>query len=358
MSPSSPPSSLRRRGSKASSASPKFIVCTDAGLSSVANRAHNSKGSLQFVTTVCLRGQRKEVKDWVRGPKGWSCTGEAGTFDLDQVRKAAVDPLTPEKTRRALFARTFYKTMWTSLKDPATGEELGQNLIVTFSLRYRAYQSSIRKAQVERARRACEDGTAKRQRKGPKDPMRFVSSTSVNEEGEVAERCILSVDDRKVKEEASWDGFYGLATSLDDEDVLGIVKLAAGRWQVEECFRIMKGEFRARPVFLSRRDRIEAHFLTCFLALLIYRILEKRLDGRFSCPEIVDTLRGMQMEEVTGEGWRPLYMRTEVTDALHDAFGFRTDFEIVPVRQMNKIVRKTHRKGPITTKKEAGKDIK
>lgn len=211
---------------------------------------------------------------------------------------------------------------------------------------------------MERARRACEDGTAKRQRKGPKDPMRFVSSTSVTEEGEVAERCILSVDDRKVEEEASWDGFYGLATSLDDEDVLGIVKLAAGRWQVEECFRIMKGEFRARPVFLSRRDRIEAHFLTCFLALLIYRILEKRLGGRFSCPEIVDTLRGMQMEEVTGEGWRPLYMRTEVTDALHDAFGFRTDFEIVPVRQMNKIVRKTHRKGPITTKKEAGKDIK
>ena len=185
-----------------------------------------------------------------------------------------------------------------------------------------------------------------------------VSFTSVTEEGEAAERCILSVDDGKLEEEASWDGFYGLATSLDDEDVLGIVKLAAGRWQVEECFRIMKGEFEARPVFLSRRDRIEAHFLTCFLALLIYRILEKRLGGRFSCPVIVDTLRGMQMEEVTGEGWRPLYMRTEVTDALHDAFGFRTDFEIVPVRQMNKIVRKTHRKGLITTKKEAGKDIK
>lgn len=334
----------------------KLVVCTDAGLSSAANRAHNSRGSLQFVTTVSLRGQRKEVRDWVRGPKGWSCAGEAGTFDLDQVRKAADDPLTPEKTRRALFARTFYKTMWTSLKDPATGEELGQNLIVTFSLRYRAYQSSIRKAQVERARRACEDGTAKRHRKGPKDPMRFVSSTPVTEEGEVAEERILSVDDGKVEEEASWDGLYGLATSLDDEDVLGIVKVAAGRWQVEECFRIMKGEFRARPVFLSRRDRIEAHFLTCFLALLIYRILEKRLGCLWTCPEIADTLRNMRMEEAKGEGYRPLYVRTEITDALHEAFGFRTDFEIVPQSQMRRILKKTHQKASITTRKRASRD--
>jgi hypothetical protein len=334
----------------------KFIVCTDAGLSSAANRAHNSRGSLQFVTTVSLRGQRKEVRDWARDPSGWLCAGEAGTFDLDQVRKAADDPLTPERTRRALFPKTFYKTMWTSLKDPATGEELGQNLIVTFSLRYRAYQASIRKAQVERARKACEDGTAKRHRKGPKDPMRFVASTSVTGEGEVAERCILSVDEGKVEEEASWDGLYGLATSLDDEDVLGIVKVASGRWEVEECFRIMKGEFRARPVFLSRRDRIEAHFLTCFLALLVYRILERRLGGRWTCPEIVDTLRGMQMEEVRGEGYRPLYVRTELTDALHEAFGFRTDFEIVPQGQMRKILRKTRQKASVATKKRAGGD--
>lgn len=334
----------------------RFIVCTDAGLSSTANRAHNSRGELQFVTTISLKGQRREVRDWARDPGGWSCAGEAGTFDLGQVRKAADDPLTPERTRQALLSKTFYKTMWTSLRDPATGEELGQNLIVTFSLRYRAYQRSVREAQVERARRACEDGTAKRRRKGPKDPMRFVSSASVTAEGEVAERTVLSVDQARVDEEASWDGLYGLATSLDDEDVPGIVRVASGRWEVEECFRIMKGEFRARPVYLSRRDRIEAHFLTCFLALLVYRILERRLGNRYTCPEIVDALRGMRMEEVKGEGWRPLYVRTELTDALHEAFGFRTDFEIVPQGQMRKILKKTHQKASVATKKEGGGD--
>lgn len=118
----------------------------------------------------------------------------------------------------------------------------------------------------------------------------------------------------------------------------------------------MKSEFEARPVYLSRKDRIEAHFLVCFLALLIYRILEKKLGGRFTCPEIVDTLRSMYMEEVKGEGYRPLYLRTDLTDALYDAFGFRTDFEIVPQVQMRKIIRKTRQKQSITTKKKASKD--
>ena len=186
--------------------------------------------------------------------------------------------------------------------------------------------------------------------------MRFVTSAFVTKEGELADKTLFSVDERKVSEEASFDGFCGLATSLNDEDVLGIVRIAGGRWQVEECFRIMKSEFEARPVYLSRKDRIEAHFLVCFLALLIYRILEKKLGGRFTCPEIVDTLRSMYMEEVKGEGYRPLYLRTDLTDALHDAFGFRTDFEIVPQAQMRKIIRKTRQKQSITTKKKAGKD--
>ncbi|WP_130811971.1 transposase [Olsenella sp. Marseille-P4559] len=194
----------------------KLIVSTDAGLSSVANRVRNSRGDLQLVVTVSLRKQPKEIKEWARDSSGWLCVGQGGKFDLAEVCRAADDPATPQPVRARLYGQTFYKTRWASLADPDTKEELGQNLIVTFSLRYRNYQRSVRQAQVERAACACENGSAKRMRKGPKDPMRFVSSTSITEEGEVADKTVFRVDEKKVAEEASWDGFYGLATSLDD----------------------------------------------------------------------------------------------------------------------------------------------
>jgi len=174
--------------------------------------------------------------------------------------------------------------------------------------------------------------------------MRFAKRTSVTDAGEVAATDVWEIDEEKVAEEAAYDGFYGLATSLDADDVPGILKVAAGRWEIEECFRIMKDEMEARPVYLSREDRIRAHFLTCFVALLVFRVVERRLGGAFTCPQIVDALRSMEMERVRGEGWRPLYTRTEVTDALHEAFGFRTDYEIVPEASMREIVRKTKRR--------------
>lgn len=335
----------------------RFVVCTDAGLASAANRRYNSQGELQFVTTVSLRSQKAHVKAWARDPRGWSALGRPGTFDLDEVRARADDPACPGDERRSLYATTFYKTMFCGLDD-GEGGELQQTLVATYSLRYRDFQRGVRDKQVERARRACEDGSAKRHRKGPKDPMRFVASTSVTGEGEVAERTVFSVDESRVAEEASWDGLYGLATSFDEDDAPGVIKVAAGRWEVEECFQIMKTEFEARPVYLSREDRIRAHFLTCFLALLVYRIVERMLGGRFTCPQVVAKLREMRMERIDGEGWRPLYVRDELTDALHEAFGFRTDYEIVPDRMMKKIFRMTESATPITTKKEAGSTSK
>ena len=115
----------------------------------------------------------------------------------------------------------------------------------------------------------------------------------------------------------------------------------ANRWQIEECFRIMKSEFKARPVYLSREDRIRAHFLTCFLALYVYRYIEKKLDNRFTCQQILSTLRSFQFALVPGDGYLPLYERSELTDALHDAFGFRTDFQIVTNNAMKKILKST-----------------
>ena len=321
----------------------KFVVCTDAGLASLSNRQFNSRGERHFVTTQSLKKLKSHLRKWALSAGGWRVAGSDGLFDIGEVQALADDPETDEATRKALRSATFYKVRRVKEKD-ADGEWFEQNLISTFSIRYRDYRRAVRQGQLDRAARAIADGRAKRHRKGPNDPMRFAKRTSVTDAGEVAATDVWEIDEEKVAEEAAYDGFYGLATSLDADDVPGILKVAAGRWEIEECFRIMKDEMEARPVYLSREDRIRAHFLTCFVALLVFRIVEKRLDGAFTCPQIVDALRSMEVERVRGEGWRPLYTRTEVTDALHEAFGFRTDYEIVPEAAMRDIIRQTRRR--------------
>lgn len=321
----------------------KFIVCTDAGLSSLANRQFNSQGERHFITTQSLKTLKKSLREWALAPDGWRISGSDDIFNLDDIVARYDDPAIDAATRSALRSMLFYKVRRIKEKD-SEGKWFEQNLISTFSLKYRDYTRLIRQGQLERAADAIAKGSAARHRKGANDPMRFVSRTSVTSDGEVAEQDIWQIDQAKVAHEAAFDGFYGLATSLDADDVEGIIDVAAGRWEIEECFKIMKDEMRARPVYLSREDRIRAHFLTCFIALLIFRIIEKKLEGRYSCPQIIDTLRAMNMERVRGEGWRPMYMRTDLTDALHKAFGFRTDYEIVPEATMKEIIRATKRR--------------
>lgn len=131
-----------------------------------------------------------------------------------------------------------------------------------------------------------------------------------------------------------------MCTSLED-GASEIIKINHRRWEIEECFRIMKSEFKARPVFLQNDDRIEAHFITCFISLIIYRLLEKRLNHEFTCCEIISGLRDMNLFEIKWEGYVPTYTRTDFTDSLHNAFGFRTDYEIVSTQNMKKIFKDT-----------------
>lgn len=137
-----------------------------------------------------------------------------------------------------------------------------------------------------------------------------------------------------------YDGFYAVCTNLED-DAATIAKINHRRWEIEECFRIMKSEFKARPVYLSRNDRIQAHFTTCFLALVLYRHLEKRLGEKFTSHDIISSIRNMNFNHIPNEGYVPTYMRTDLTDALHDEFGFRTDTEIVSLKKMKKIFKST-----------------
>ncbi|MDA3847562.1 MAG: IS1634 family transposase [Vallitaleaceae bacterium] len=300
----------------------KFVVCTDAGLSSTNNRKFNDIGGRSFITTQSVKKLKKHLKEWALNPEGWSHPGSTSTFDL---RTFDADQTLYEKFK----TMTFYKERW--IKE----DGLEQKLIITYSLKYRDYQRQIRNRQLERATKLIENNPKSINKKRPNDYKRFISTTKVTGDGEVAEKSVYSLDEESMAKEAMYDGFYAVCTNLED-DASEIAKINHRRWEIEECFRIMKSEFKARPVFLRNDDRIEAHFTTCFLALVLYRYLEKSLDSAFTTNEIVSQLKDMNFHAIPGEGFMPIYTRTDFTDALHEASGFRTDYQIVSNKEMKK----------------------
>lgn len=307
----------------------KFIICTDAGLSSAENRKFNNQQSRSFITTQSVKKLKKHLKKWALDPTGWhiSDTESKETYDITMLDS-------DDKSYEKYKSRSFYKERW--IKE----DDLEQKLIITYSLKYRDYQRQIRNKQLERAANLVENRPSDIKKKSQNDYKRFISSTNVTKEGEIADKAIYHLNVKAIAEEEMYDGFYAVCTNLED-DPTEIIKINHRRWEIEECFRIMKSEFKARPVYLSKDDRIEAHFNTCFIALIIYRLLEKRLNEKFTCHEIISELREMNFKEIKGEGYEPIYTRTDFTDALHDSFGFRTDYQIVTTSTMKKIFKDT-----------------
>ncbi len=305
----------------------KFVVCTDAGLSSNDNRKFNDVGNRSFITTQSLKKLKKFLKDWALDPKGWKHSSSDNTFDISKIDE-------DENLYQMSKNITFYKERWIKEND------LEQRLIVTYSIKYRDYQRKIRERQLERAARLINSNPKNISKKKQNDYKRFIITTNVTEDGEIADNAVYNLDEKTIAEEAMYDGFYAVCTNLED-DSAEIVKINHRRWEIEECFRIMKSEFKARPVFLRRDDRIKAHFTTCFLALVLYRYLEQKLNDRFTSSEIINQLRGMNFHSIPGEGFIPSYTRTDLTDALHEAFGFRTDYQIVSNKFMKNLFKDT-----------------
>lgn len=313
----------------------KFVVCTDAGLSSADNRKFNDKNGRSFITTQSIKKLKSHLKLWALDPNGWHIFGSNKSYDISLLDK---DKTTYEKYK----SETFYKERW--IKE----DGLEQRLIVTYSLKYREYQRQIRSRQLERAVKLIENRPEDTNKKRQNDYKHFISSVNVTENGEIADTAIYSISKSIIAEEEMYDGFYAVCTNLED-DAATITKINHKRWEIEECFRIMKSEFKARPIYLSRDDRIQAHFMTCFLALVLYRYLEKQLDERFTSHEIISGLRDMNFYYVPTEGYIPTYMRTDFTDALHEAFKFRTDFQIVSTKQMKNIFKNTKKRKTLRT---------
>lgn len=301
----------------------KFIVCTDAGLASTANRKFNDKDERAFITTQSIKKLKKHLMDWALASDGWHLPCDNKEYDINALDENEV----------FYKDKVFFKERWIKEND------LEQKLIVTYSLKYRNYQRQIRNSQIERARSAINTKNFKLDKCNQNDYKRFIKRINVTSEGEIAENKILSINHEVIDKEEKFDGFYGVCTNLDDSPE-EIIKVNQRRWEIEESFRIMKSEFKARPVYLSRDDRITAHFTTCFLSLVILRFLEKRLGEKYSSSQIIDTLREMNFMENIGNGYIPTYTRTDLTDDLHEFFQFRTDYQIITKNTLKKIFKK------------------
>lgn len=300
----------------------KFIVCTDAGLSSTANRKFNNIGGRGFITTQSIKKLKGFIKEWALSPDGWSLEGSKKKFNIQEIDE--------EKD----FDKIYYKERW--IKE----NELEQRIIVTYSLKYKNYQRTIRLNQIERALKIIEENPRKLTTSNQNDCKRFIERTDCTKDGEIAEKTLLSLKQEQIDKEKEYDGFYGVCTNLEDE-ASKIININRKRWEIEECFRIMKNEFLARPLYLSLEERIEAHFTTCFMALVIYRILEKKLEEKYTCSEIISNLKNMNFCKSGEDGYIPAYIRNDFTDDLHEVFGFRTDMEILTKKNMKKILKTT-----------------
>lgn len=310
----------------------RFVVCTDAGLSSDANRRFNNFGQRSFVTTVSVKTMPQALQDWCLEPSGWHLEGSKNTYDIRHLEDSPED-------REHNYNKTFYKQKYIEGYDEERDIQFNQTLIVTYSLKYRDFLSHKREAQVQRALKAIEAGSCALEKKNAHDYRRFVKKSATDKKGKDV-KIDYSLNEDAVAREKKLDGFYAVETNLDD-DVRDILAINHGRWEIEESFRIMKDDFRSRPAYLSRNDRIKAHFMTCFIALLVYRVLEKKTGDRFTCEEMVSTLRSMRMTKAKDIGYLPSYTRTAITDVLHETAGFRTDYEIIREKAMKGVIRKS-----------------
>ena len=312
----------------------KLVVCTDGGLSTYENRKNDSVGERSFITVQSLKKLKKHLQEWALDSKGWHVAGSDEEYDISTLDS------------KEHYETLFYKERW----DPtpiSTGETLEQRIIVTFSFKYQEYLAYVRDRQVARAQALLAKGKgATSKKKSPNDAKRYIKAEHCTQDGELAQYESYSLNQEMIDQESRFDGFYAICTDLEDP-APAIIKLNGGRWIIENGFRIMKADFDARPVYVRRDDRIKAHFLTCFLALLIYKYLEKKVNRggkHFTTSEIVDTLRGMDFLSIPGEGYVPTYTRTNLTDNLHGSAGFRTDCQIVTRQKMRSIISQTKKR--------------
>lgn len=296
----------------------KFIICTDAGLSSLENRKFNMLGERSFIVTQSLKKINKNIKNWALSNEGWKLGSDKRTYNIDEIDDDDY------------MDSIFFKERWIN----ENGME--QRIIVSYSPKYKLYQREIRYGQINRALKIIENGN--RKSSNTNSPNRIIKDEYITSSGEIANIKKSEIDIDRISDEEKYDGFYAVCTNLEDP-IENILKINKQRWQIESSFRTVKSEFKARPVYLRRENRIKAHFLTCFLSLMIIKILEYKLENKFSIHELIDQLKEMELHKIRNIGYLSSYTRSDITDELHKFAGFNTDYEFISDENIKKIIK-------------------
>ena len=304
-----------------------FVVCTDAGLASNANRKFNDKENRKFITTQSIKKLKDYLKEWMFEKTGWHIPSIPNPIDLSNLENN-------EELKEKFKDTIFYKERWINENG------LEQKIIVTYSLKYKNYQRNIRNSQIERAQKLINSNPKSIGKPKQNDFKRFIEKTTTTKDGVVAEETYYNLNQEAINNESKYDGYYAVCTNLEDT-AEEIIKVNKNRWEIEESFRIMKSEFKARPVYLSRDDRIKAHFTTCFLALTIFRYLEKKINSKYTVTEIIETLRNYNLRELKGFGYIPNYELTEIVEDLQNTFNINASTEINDYKKIQKICKQT-----------------
>lgn len=315
----------------------EFIMCTDAGLSSFDNRLENDSDDRKFITvqsvkTLPEKGDKNRsagLKSWALEPTGWKLPHEE-SLEYD------IRTLDQEKDKDKIF----YKERW--YKTEKDGEVLEQRIIVSYSLKYLQYQRNRRAINIAHAQKAIDNGN---DRPNSKDFRKYIKTLKVTQDGEIIEKVGSSIDYNRIKEEEKYDGFYAVCTNLEKyvdkngkprHTIREILDINRARWEIEESFRIMKLQMKARPVYHRDDKAVRAHFALCFLSLFILRVLEHRMPG-VTTDTLLESLRSMDALKVEGEGYVPTFTRTDVTDKLFEVSGFRLDTQIILLKKLKSI---------------------
>ena len=304
----------------------KFVVCADCGLSGNKNLKYNSDENHGFIVTKSLKKAKEEIRKKLMRDDGWKRFG-----DNSQTTYKISDIKNNEDYKDSIF----YHDEW-FINDKGFRERI----IITYSEKTAKYQRLIREQQIQRAMKLIQDGKI---RKGvnQNDVKRFINVDNITDSGEVATKKVLSINEELFEEESTFDGYYAVTTDLSDP-ANEIIRINKGRWEIEESFRIMKTEFSARPVYVSREDRIRAHFLTCYLALVVYRVMEQKLikEGEhYTTQEIISTIRNYQAVDMGS--FYVGAMEGVAVKALEKTFGLIGSYQAMSKRDFQKLISKS-----------------
>jgi len=332
----------------------KFIYCADAGLGSLDIRRYNSMGGRAFIVTQSIKKLSETLQEAVFNDYCYRRLSNNAPETIEHMKEFNRF----DKENRALYDDKVYKVI-----DAGRAIDLGlyeekvcqngriqkikskaflpQKIIITFSRKTMEYQRNIRNAQIERAKRILTTKNVEDVKKGPNDVKRFIKRTSTGKNGEKASDH-YSIDQDVIDKEEKYDGYYAIATNLDD-DVKTILNISENRYKIEDCFRILKTNFGSRPVFHRYKKRIIAHFMICYTALLIYRLLENKLDQygpHFTTDNILDTLKNMNVVNIKDSLYTATYKASKVCTSLNGVFDLGLDKKYYQPKELNKKLKK------------------